>query len=264
MPHAVRAIAAAALPPLAPTTSRHAAPRRAAAPRRTAPSEQFLLGALCETGKVRSRLLPCACKTCWDAPGFYSEECTEQLYNEPPKLHELGLTVDTSASDASVEAREGRIVKQLTSLKDSTSVVPLYHGDEDEANLGRLFWLADVVDAPYKHAAKMLLRAYVYDEEVVVLGAVTRVEYTAPAATKCDKQEGKCKKRNCQKWHWQPMDAGSVREPMLETQRDVKKHLKAVAGKQLTFTLSAGIANGVSDMIAQDDELYYGTVGTIG
>ena len=38
----------------------------------------------------------------------------------------------------------------------------------------------------------------------------------------------------------------------------------AVAGKQLTFTLSAGIANGVSDMIAQDDELYYGTVGTIG
>ena len=180
------------------------------------------------------------------------------------KLHELGLTVDTSASDASVEAREDRIVKQLTSLKDSTSVVPLYHGDEDEANLGRLFWLADVVDAPYKHAKKMLLRAYVYDEEVVVLGAVTRVEYIAPAATKCDKQEGKCKKRDCQKWHWQPMDAGSVREPMLETQRDVKKHLKAVAGKQLTFTLSAGIANGVSDMIAQDDELYYGTVGTIG
>ena len=92
-----------------------------------------------------------------------------------------------------------------------------------------------------------------------MLGAVTRVEYTAPAATKCDKQEGKC-----QKWHWQPMDAGSVHEPILETQRDVKKHLKAVAGKQLTFTLSAGIANGVSDMIAQDDELYYGTVGTIG
>ena len=262
MPHAVRAIAAAALPPLAPTTSRHAAPRRAAAPRRTALSEQFLLGALCASSKGRPVEALCT-------PGVYTrrncpEECTEQLYNEPPKLHELGLTVDTSASDASVEAREDRIVKQLTSLKDSTSVVPLYHGDEDEANLGRLFWLADVVDAPYKHAAKMLLRAYVYDEEVVVLGAVTRVEYTAPAATKCDKQEGKCKKRNCQKWHWQPMDAGSVREPMLETQRDVKKHLKAVAGKQLTFTLSAGIANGVSDMIAQDDELYYGTVGTIG
>ena len=89
-----------------------------------------------------------------------------------------------------------------------------------------------------------------------------RVQFTA--ATKCEKQEGKCKKRDCRKWHWQPMDAGSVREPMLETQRDVKKHLKAVAGKQLTFTLSAGIANGVSDMIAQDDELYYGTVGTIG
>ena len=67
-------------------------------------------------------------------------------------------------------------MKQLTSLKDSTSVVPLYHGDEDEANLGRLFWLADVVDAPYKHAKKMLLRAYVYDEKVVVLGAVTRVQ----------------------------------------------------------------------------------------
>jgi hypothetical protein len=78
---------------------------------------------------------------------------------------------------------------------------------------------------PWRRKGQWLLRAYVYDEEVVVLGAVTRVEYTAPAATKCDKQEGKCKKRDCQKWHWQPMDAGkrSVREPMLETQRDVKQ-----------------------------------------
>ena len=215
------------------------------------------------TGEIRSRLLPCGCKNCWDADGFYSEECTEKEFNAPPKDHALGLTVNTSESDASLEAREERVVAQLEGLRGAVSVVPLYHGKEGEASMGRLFWLADVIDAPFDHAKKKLLRAYMYDEHVVTDGASQRVEYTAPNDKKCRDQNGKCKKRNCKLWHWEPMDAGSVREPMLETARDSRKHFRPVAGKPLTFTLSAGIASGVSDMIAQDDRLYYDTVGTI-
>ena len=105
-----------------------------------------------------------------------------------------------------------------------------------------------------------------YDEEVVEDGAVTRVTYTAPAAQKCKHQHkttGKCSKRNCELWHWMHMDAGSVREPMLKTGRDSQKHFKKVPGKKLAFTLSARIVNGICDQIAQDDKLYYDTVGTI-
>ena len=220
------------------------------------------------TGVVRSRLLPCSCKVCWDADGFYSENCTESELNELPKGHTLGLTIDTSKSDASIAAREKRIAAELEQLDGSTSVVPLYHGQEGEAekSMGRLFWLADIVDAPFDHANKKVLRAFVYDEQVVEDGAVTRVTYTAPAAQKCKHQHkttGKCSKRNCELWHWMHMDAGSVREPMLKTDRDSRKHFKKVPGKKLAFTLSAGIVNGISDQIAQDDKLYYETVGTI-
>ena len=181
------------------------------------------------TGVLRSRLLPCGCKACWDADGFYSENCTETELNEAPNEHTLGLTIDTSKSDASLAAREKRIMAQLEKLDGSTSVVPLYHGQEAEAgkSMGRLFWLADVIDAPFDRAKKKLLRAFVYDEQVIEDGAVTRVEYTAPAAQKCKHQQhttGKCSRRNCQLWHWMHMDVGSVREPMLETQRDSRKY----------------------------------------
>ena len=34
-----------------------------------------------QNGEVRSRLMPCPCKKCWDAPHFYSPDCTEQEYS---------------------------------------------------------------------------------------------------------------------------------------------------------------------------------------
>ena len=131
---------------------------------------------------------------------------------------------------------EERIAAEPEQLDGSTSVVPLYHGQEGEAEkgMGRLFWLAAIMDAPFDHAKKKVLRAFVYDEQVVEDGAVTCAEYSALAAQKCMHQRkttGKCSKRNNKLWHWMHMDAGSVREPMLKTDRDSRKHFKKVPGK---------------------------------
>ena len=130
----------------------------------------------------------------------------------------------------------------------------------------REFWLADVVDPPFDYRKKRLLRAFVYDEAVVDNVTSKCVVYTAQHAAKCKDQHettGKCSKRGCKRWHWQPMDLVSVREPLLKTERDSRKHFKKVAGTDLSFMLHAGIAASISDTIAADDKLYYSSVGTI-
>ena len=55
-----------------------------------------------QNGEVRSRLMPCPCKKCWDAPHFYSPDCTEQEHNEPPDEHTLALAVQTDKIDKSL------------------------------------------------------------------------------------------------------------------------------------------------------------------
>ena len=90
-------------------------------------------------GDVRSRLLPCPCKKCWDAPHFYSSDCEEKEHNETPKEHELTLTVHTDKSDASLLERERKLEGELNGATGVT-VVALCHNDEGEGANRRRRW----------------------------------------------------------------------------------------------------------------------------
>eukprot|EP00937_MAST-01D_sp_MAST-1D-sp2_P008108 g8108.t1 len=217
-------------------------------------------------GNVRSRLLPCPCKKCWDVPHFYSSDCEEKEHNEAPEEHKQALAVHTDESGASLLERERRLEGELNGATGVT-VDALCHNDEGEAAgelakaMGRLFWMADVEGKTFKHQGNQMIKAHVYDqsvEEQPQVGArapCQRIVYLKPAAQKCpyqDHKTGKCSEmkahRQCTLWHWQAMPVGSVRPPLLTTR---------VA--PLDFVLQAAVAADISDTIAKDEEYFNNT-----
>jgi hypothetical protein len=219
-----------------------------------------------QNGAVRSRLLPCPCKKCWDAPHFYSPDCTEQEHNEPPDEHTLTLSIQTDKSDNSLLERERRLQEELDKAGGVT-VAALFHDDKEAQKeaMGRLYWMADLQDKTWKQAGKQVIKAYLYDQRIEELPKSQRVVYSKPAAGKCAHQHdksGKCTKHTaanpCALWHWQHMPVGSVRPPLLSNRLATRRFIP-VTGRPLDFVLQAAVASDISDTIAKDEEYYNDT-----